>query len=500
MALFGVQIVITMIMASVLQKLSYQFSFSRWIICKRLVRYLHPTDEELKSLAGISGKPHKGKGKRDKWRDRGRNGTLNEDKDYQEFLVPKNLQFELDVAPIGIGEAIQLRFYSDYQWLLDFAGCAVVVYALTEAYYHFLPGREEVNLSLVWCLLVLGFATKVLFSLTALYFRGEEPVGERSLCLVSGLSFFVLAMVVLIADEEFLEFGLRDAYLSFNESSHQFLEIQGLSSSGPTSQLMFKLGLAVWCGFVGAFFTFPGLRYARMHWDSFKYCEGQPFLKMVLHLSFVSPLFVVLFWVKPIAREYFTERSFPGMRGNLMSGEAFETTRILLVLGVVLLRLLLMPRYLQSYLNLAPERMADMRKEAGNISNVELQRKVVRVFYYLCVVALQYVAPLLTCAFTALLLKTLGNHSWTSYFWPSGAQQARAAFVAPMPAARSAESSAESILSTSQQFSLTLAGLRSVFTPVLFKGVLSFMTWWLCAVSFATSVVGLVYHSYALKA
>uniref|UniRef100_V5I0P1 Putative conserved plasma membrane protein n=1 Tax=Ixodes ricinus TaxID=34613 RepID=V5I0P1_IXORI len=462
MALLGVQIVITMIMASVLQKLSYQFSFSRWIICKRLVRYLHPTDEELKSLAGISGKPHKGKGKRDKWRDRGRNGTLNEDKDYQEFLVPKNLQFELDMAPIGIGEAIQLRFYSDYQWLLDFAGCAVVVYALTEAYYHFLPGREEVNLSLVWCLLVLGFATKVLFSLTALYFRGEEPVGERSLCLVSGLSFFVLAMVVLIADEEFLEFGLRDAYLSFNESSHQFLEIQGLSSSGPTSQLMFKLGLAVWCGFVGAFFTFPGLRYARMHWDSFKYCEGQPFLKM--------------------------------------SGEAFETTRILLVLGVVLLRLLLMPRYLQSYLNLAPERMADMRKEAGNISNVELQRKVVRVFYYLCVVALQYVAPLLTCAFTALLLKTLGNHSWTSYFWPSGAQQARAAFVAPMPAARSAESSAESILSTSQQFSLTLAGLRSVFTPVLFKGVLSFMTWWLCAVSFATSVVGLVYHSYALKA
>ncbi|CAN7946291.1 unnamed protein product, partial [Ixodes pacificus] len=306
----------------------------------------------------------------------GRNGTLNEDKEYQEFLVPKSLQFELDMAPIGIGEAIQLRFYSDYQWLLDFAGCAVVVYALTEAYYYFLPGREEVNLSLVWCLLVLGFATKVLFSLTALYFRGEEPVGERSLCLVSGLSFFVLAMVVLIADEDFLEFGLRDAYLSFNESSHQFLEIQGLSSSGPTSQLMFKLGLAVWCGFVGAFFTFPGLRYARMHWDSFKYCEGQPFLKMVLHLSFVSPLFVVLFWVKPIAREYFTERSFPGMRGNLMSGEAFETTRILLVLGVVLLRLLLMPRYLQSYLNLAPERMADMRKEAGNISNVELQRKL----------------------------------------------------------------------------------------------------------------------------
>lgn len=143
---------------------------------------------------------------------------------------------------------------------------------------------------------------------------------------------------------------------------------------------MFKLFLAVWCGFVGAFFTFPGLRFARMHWDSFKYCEGQPFLRVLLHLSFVSPLFVVLFWVKPIAREYFTGRSFPGMKGHLMNDAAFETTRILLVLAVVVLRLFLMPRYLQAYLNLAPEKIAEMRKEAGNISNIDLQRKV---FFYL---------------------------------------------------------------------------------------------------------------------
>uniref|UniRef100_A0A1E1XM00 Putative conserved plasma membrane protein n=1 Tax=Amblyomma sculptum TaxID=1581419 RepID=A0A1E1XM00_AMBSC len=493
MALFGVQIVITMIMASVLQKLSPQYSISRWIICRRLIRYLHPSDEELKSLAGISGKSFKGKGKREKWRHR--NGSLDRDgRDHEEFLVPKSVPVVLEPAPITAGEALQLRFYADYQWLLDFAVHAVAVYALTEVYTHFFPGREEVNLSLVWCLLVLGFATKVLFSLTALYFRGEEPVGERSLCLVSGFTFFVFAMVVLIADEEFLEFGLREAYQSFNESSHQFLQTQGLSSSGPASQLMFKFCLAVWCGLVGAFFTFPGLRYARMHWDSFKYCEGQHLLRLLLHLSFVSPLFVVLLWVKPLAREYFTQRSFPGMRGNLMSGEAFETSRIVLVLAVVAVRLCLMPRYLQSYLNLAPERMADMRREAGNISNVDLQRRVVRVFYYLCVVALQYITPLLACAFTALLLKTLGGHSWGAYLWSSSGPN-----TTPIPRGvqtKGSPPSAESILATSQQLSLTLAGLRAVFTPVLFRGLLSFMTWWLCATSFATSVVGLVYHSY----
>ncbi|XP_037279267.2 transmembrane protein 161-like emei [Rhipicephalus microplus] len=493
MALFGVQIVITMIMASVLQKLSPQYSISRWIICKRLIRYLHPSDEELKSLAGISGKSFKGKGRREKWRNR--NGSMDDGKDYEEFLVPKSVPVVLQAAPITADEALQLRFYTDYQWLMDFALHAVLVYAVTEAYRYYFPGRDEINLSLVWCLLVLGFAVKVLFSLTALYFHGEEPVGERSLCLVSGFTFFVLAMVALIADEDFLEFGLRDAYRSFNESSHQFLQTQGLSSSGPTSQLMFKFFLAVWCGLVGAFFTFPGLRYARMHWDAFKYCEGQHFLRLLLHMSFVSPLFVVLLWVKPLAREYFTERSFPGMKGNLMSSEAFETSRILLVLAVAVLRLCLMPQYLQSYLNLAPEKMAELRKEAGNISNIDLQRKVVRVFYYLCVVALQYITPLLTCAFTALLLKTLGGHSWMAYLWSPGSP------AAPLqhnrvPGVPLGGTSPESILATTQQFSLTLAGLRAIFTPVLFRGVLSFMTWWLCATSFATSVVGLVYHSY----
>ncbi|XP_075549563.1 transmembrane protein 161-like emei [Dermacentor variabilis] len=493
MALFGVQIVITMIMASVLQKLSPQYSISRWIICKRLIRYLHPSDEELKSLAGISGKSFKGKNKREKWRNR--NGSLDDGKDYEEFLVPKSIPVVLQAAPITANEALQLRFYTDYQWLMDFAVHAVLVYSITEAYRYYFADREEINLSLVWCLLVLGFAVKVLFSLTALYFRGEEPIGERSLCLVSGFTFFVLAMVALIADEEFLEFGLRDAYRSFNESSHQFLQTQGLSSSGPTSQLMFKFFLAVWCGLVGAFFTFPGLRYARMHWDAFKYCEGQHFIRLLLHLSFVSPLFVVLLWVKPLAREYFTERSFPGMRGNLMSSQAFEATRIVLVLAVVVLRLCLMPRYLQSYLNLAPEKMAELRKEAGNISNIDLQRKVVRVFYYLCVVALQYITPLLTCAFTALLLKTLGGHSWIAYLWSPDSPGAPLHHNT-VPGVPSRGPSPESILATSQQFSLTLAGLRAVFTPVLFRGVLSFMTWWLCATSFATSVVGLVYHSY----
>lgn len=60
--------------------------------------------------------------------------------------------------------------------------------------------------------------------------------------------------------------------------------------------------------------------------------------------------------------------------------------RLYLVLSVVLLRLVLMPAYLQSYLNKAYHKMEEMKQEAGRISNIDLQKSVAFIFYYLCVV------------------------------------------------------------------------------------------------------------------
>lgn len=52
------------------------------------------------------------------------------------------------------------------------------------------------------------YLRKVLYSVTALYFKGDESSGERSMCITCGCFFFVLAMVVLVIDENLLEFGL----------------------------------------------------------------------------------------------------------------------------------------------------------------------------------------------------------------------------------------------------------------------------------------------------
>ncbi|CAG2184185.1 unnamed protein product, partial [Oppiella nova] len=138
----------------------------------------------------------------------------------------------------------------------------------------------EYNLSLIWCSLVVAFSLKILFSITGLYFRGgDEAIGERSLTIVSGSLFFLTAMIVLIADENFLEFGLVPAYKSFNESAFKLLETHAISEgmgSGPTSMLMVKFFLSIWCAIIGAFFTFPGLRISKMHFDAIKYSSNDP--------------------------------------------------------------------------------------------------------------------------------------------------------------------------------------------------------------------------------
>ncbi|ETN58074.1 transmembrane protein 161B [Anopheles darlingi] len=516
MALLGAQLVITLIMVSVIQKLSPHFSLARWILCSTgLTRFLHPTDDELKKLSGVP--REKSKGKKDK-----RNGhhhQLNGEK-ASSFHIPRSLDIQLETTPICPYDVVHLRFYTEYQWLVDFSLYAAIVYTTSEVYHYFFPLKEEINLSMLWCLLVVFFAFKLLASLTVQYFQSDESIGERSTCIVTGLAYLVIAMMILIVPEHTLEVGLDKAYHSFNESASSFLEDQGLNSSGPASKIVVKFFIAVSCGILGALFTFPGLRMARMHWDSLKFCQDRVCLKLMLNVSFALPFLLVILWIKPISRDYLTVRIFSGMNAPLLSTEAFETIRLIAVVVTVLLRFILMPVYLQAYLNLAHERVEEQKKEAGRITNIELQKKISSIFYYLCVVTLQYVAPILMCLFFAFMYKTLGDFTWSGILKQSAMADECSAdleyeksvlaamttdntiietndFATVTP--QSEEELGSNILSTAQSFHLSLQSLKSVFTKDVYRGIFGFATWWSCFSWFAASSLGMVYQSYFTK-
>lgn len=139
--MLGAQLVLTLIMISVIQKLGKHYSFGRWLLCSTgLIRYLYPTDAELRQLANV---PKQKKGSR--------NGV-------QTFHIPRSVDVQLETAKVTNLDVIHLKYYSDYQWLMDFVVYSAIVYVFTEVYQVFFPLKDEVNLSMLWCTLVLVFA------------------------------------------------------------------------------------------------------------------------------------------------------------------------------------------------------------------------------------------------------------------------------------------------------------------------------------------------------
>ena len=116
----------------------------------RLIRYLHPTDDELRSIAGVP-REKGGKGK-----DR-RNGHAAAEKS-STFHIPRNIDIHLETVNVTHYDVLHLRYFTEYQWLIDFSLYALVVYTISEIYHFFIPIKDEVNLSMLWCLLVVFFA------------------------------------------------------------------------------------------------------------------------------------------------------------------------------------------------------------------------------------------------------------------------------------------------------------------------------------------------------
>nr|XP_018901701.1 PREDICTED: transmembrane protein 161B [Bemisia tabaci] len=487
MAILGAQIVITLVMVSVIQKLAPHFSFARWLLCSNnLVRFLYPTNDELRAAAGIpKDKPKTKKGKD------GENGKIVLDT----FKIPRNIDIQLEFSKVTPQDVVHLRYYTEYQWLVDFALYTAVVYIITEIYTYFFPLQGEVNLSILWCLLFHSFALKTLFSITTEYFRGSESIGERSTVIVSAFAFLLISMMILIIDESKLDSGLETAYSSFNSSASVFLENQGLPSDGPASKIILKFVIAVWCALIGAFFVFPGLRAAQMHCDALRFYDDRHLIQLLLNLSFVLPGLLLLFWVKPLSSDYLSKRVFSGMTEPLIRLESFESIRLIVVVGVIFHRIMIMPLFLQAYLNLAHRKVEDQKKEVGKMTNVEFQKKIAAVFYYLVVVALQYLIPLLMCLYFAFMYKTLGDYSWLG----THSLNATEHLTPPVSPTASQSEDGDSILQSAHQFSLALNSLKDVLTAEVHRGLFGFATWWSIFALFTSSCLGLIYQSYFVK-
>ncbi|XP_069784677.1 transmembrane protein 161A isoform X3 [Narcine bancroftii] len=382
MGVIGVQVVVSLLMASLMQRLVPHYSIGRWLLCNgSLFRFRHPSDVELRALAGRQKPKLK--------RDRRQNGAT----ESKPEMVPRDIRLSLEATPIKPLDA-------------------------------------------------LGFAN-----------------------LYENLQIFCRQL--------------------------------GLESIWPYSvaRLVFKLSLVGLSSFIGACLTFPGLRMAQTHLDALKMTADKPLTQVLLYASFLSPVVVLLLWVKPISRDFVINAPFGTEKVQLMSDSAYNTVRLWVILGLCALRLLVTRYHLQAYLNLAEKWVEQMKKDAGYISMVEIQRKISRVFCYLCVITVQYLGPVILLLHCTLLLKVLGDYSWGLYPEPPGVS---VIIDASPHSSGTAPDEEDDYRMAVSQIMAALGALRSVFTPLFYRGLFSFLTWWLAACQVVTNLFGLYFHQYLM--
>uniref|UniRef100_A0A8W4FJT5 Transmembrane protein 161A n=1 Tax=Sus scrofa TaxID=9823 RepID=A0A8W4FJT5_PIG len=372
MAVLGVQLVVTLLTATLMHRLAPHCSFARWLLCNgSLFRYKHPSEEELRALAG----KQRPRGRKERWA----NGYSEE----KPLSVPRDTPFQLETCPLTAVDALGLD--------------------------------------------------------------------------------------------------------SMTQNLEPLLKTQDWDWALPLVKLVIRVGLAAVGSMLGAFLTFPGLRLAQTHHDALTMSEDRPMLQLLLHTSFLSPLFVLWFWTKPIARDFLHQAPFGSTTVSLLSDSAFDSLRLWVLVALCLLRLAVTRPHLQAYLCLAKSRVEQLRREAGRIEAREIQRRVVRVYCYVTVVSLQYLTPLILTLNCTLLLKTLGGYSWGLGPVPS---------LSPTPSsARDGPVGPEE--DEVQQTAALIAGaLGSLLTPLFLRGVLAFLIWWIAACQLLSSLFGLYFHQH----
>ncbi|XP_053286109.1 transmembrane protein 161A [Pleuronectes platessa] len=495
MALVGIQLVVSLLAASIMQKMAPHCSFARWLLCNgSLFRFKHPSEGELCALAGKQ-MPKQNK------RDRRQNGES------KPLTVPKDIDLHLEKAPVNVIDALVLRFFLEYQWLVDFAVYAMGVFVFTECYYNVVDASKEVNVGALWCVLTVLFSVKTLHTMMSHYFRSEEG-GERSVCLAFGFLSLLVAMLVLVVREDYLEFGLESGFSNLFDNLEVFAKQQGYADwSIPVTKLTVKLGLAAVCAYIGALLAFPGLRMAQTHLDAVQLNSGRPFIQILLQISFLSPVIVLVLWIKPIARDFLANAPMGKTSITIVPSELFDSVRLWIIVGLCVLRLALTRYHLQAYLNLAQKWVEQMKKEAGRIAAIDIQKKVTRVFCYLTVITLQYLVPIFLILFSTLSLKALGDFSWGP-----GAEDTPGvtpALLIPTAAPvlpgsldedeEGVEDMDEDVQATVAHLMASFTALRSVLTPLFFRGFFAFLTWWVAACQVISSLFGIYFHQYLMQ-
>lgn len=411
MAIFGLQIVISLVVFCFLTKLTKYYSFGRWLLCKGLFRYWPPTNDEFKqAIKQRYAKESNSKSKKQSNISKSyhKSSTINNESSnaVEEFPIPTDTSIELKLIPIIQRDVIQVKYIDDFFSLVDFISGSIIIFLFTELYFYIMPlirpnneHLNELNLSLFWCLISLLLALAILTKFVREYLKVDEGI----LCIIFGAFSFLLALCFQYIDEKFFDFNLKETYgnrtIVYNDDNDEeknFLDRRFIY-------------IVMLLAFLNAYQTiilfFPAFRFGQLQYLLLiKIKSKKPSLKEVLIFSltlinFILPIFICLLWFKPMI-EHFNENI-------LLKIKVFS------IGFFIFLRICLFKPYMQIYLDTAFDRVKilydQQQSTTTRITNLSYQRNVTSIFFYLGVVVSQYILPGFIQLIICFYLKTFSD-------------------------------------------------------------------------------------------
>lgn len=474
------QYILAIVSASILHKLTVNRFFLGWLTSHKFQAFSIPTNQELKKLkdkasaeSRVSKTRNRTKPKRDD-----RRSQRDIDDDQEVFKIPSWVLngYNLKKTTVDLRNIESIKYSMDLEWVVDLALMSLFCLLLTEIQFYFYPPTNECNFSILWAFLVVFYCIKILWSLTAIYLKSENSIGERSICLVSGCIFIAISMIILSINGEYLELDL---------TSGSSLD----SSLGLT--LTTKLLIILICSCISVLFTFPGLRYGQLHQAIVNDPQSTPLGKAIYSINYISHLLIILLWVKPVSRDLLKRQDF-----IVLDDATYDTARIYIVLLVNFAKFLLLPKYVAIFLTSTVEdRMRRIRFSGGVTTNRDLQVIISSIYNYFNVIVIQYTLPVLLCFFTTIIYKLILYHKWTSYSELYVRSGASPMLDDRVPESEPGFNAGETDDSTSLS-QIIACVLGKFISTKLLASVFGLAVWWLHFSSFCTCSAGVIYHGY----
>eukprot|EP01119_Soliformovum_irregulare_P016475 TRINITY_DN4766_c0_g1_i3.p1 TRINITY_DN4766_c0_g1~~TRINITY_DN4766_c0_g1_i3.p1 ORF type:complete len:451 (-),score=98.56 TRINITY_DN4766_c0_g1_i3:89-1441(-) len=436
--ILSLQFTITVIICFLYVRLSPYFSLShKWLT--GLEFCIPPEDKELSKLDATSVKKLKGK-----------KGWL---------LGSKKNEIELKVAGIDDGTLVKHLFWEEYDQLVLALVTVTINFVFSEVWQYFTCERNTIMSAIL--LFSCGLCMKAMLSV--ILKLGLQSY-ELRLTILIGIISFLLSFFFLEVPETVFDFSsdIRIGFKQVIKNFNQVLKVNDLPYKVDVPLVVFKFFMATISSLISAAVFFPAFRLARSHHETGKYTP-KPYHTVLSSISFLVPGFVLFLWVKPLARDLvFTMDTVKPETLVLL----FETFRFYLLIFIATLRLFLLRPYMQSFLATAvgwAEVLLSETTSKERGKNIKL--KILGIYSYLCVAAVQILAPSLLLMSLAFMLKSRGL---VEMVLPS---HCLGTPVSPIK-----------------------GEIPSIFTETFYRGIFSYFSWWTLLAWFTISCFALVYE------